>query len=329
VTEPQVVDALARGWSTKVRRLRYFPEGAGAYHWIAHDGDGRRWFVTCDDLDTKPWLGATRDEVFDGLRRAYATAAAVRSSGLGFVAAPVASGSGSLAERLDERHSVSLSEYVEGAAGAWGRPVGDDVVSILAALHVAARPEVALERTRLEVPGRAELETALGELDRPWATGPFAESARQELGAHALEVEHALERLDAIASQLEPTDSEVVVTHGEPHPGNLIRTTDGLSLVDWDTVAIARPERDLWMLDGGGGLLSVAYTRLTGRALEPEVLRAYRTLWALTDLAAYTTQLRRPHDRDADSARALEALCSILHDGEPAPYGGIHGNALR
>jgi spectinomycin phosphotransferase len=32
----------------------------------------------------------------------------------------------------------------------------------------------------------------------------------------------------------------MVVTHGEPHPGNLIQTSAGLVLIDWDTVAVAR-----------------------------------------------------------------------------------------
>lgn len=39
-----------------------------------------------------------------------------------------------------------------------------------------------------------------------------------------------------------------VVTHGEPHPGNVIRTSHGLRIIDWTTVQMAPPERDLWML---------------------------------------------------------------------------------
>jgi spectinomycin phosphotransferase len=40
----------------------------------------------------------------------------------------------------------------------------------------------------------------------------------------------------------------VVVTHGEPHPGNILRAAGGLYLIDWDTVGLALPERDLWMV---------------------------------------------------------------------------------
>ena len=59
VDEKVIASVVAAGWGLRVSELRYFPEGGGAYHWIARADDARRWFVTCDDLDTKPWLGFT------------------------------------------------------------------------------------------------------------------------------------------------------------------------------------------------------------------------------------------------------------------------------
>jgi hypothetical protein len=58
----------------------------------------RRWFMTGDDLDTKPWLGSDRDSVFDGLPAAHGTAMDLRSNGLAFVIAPVPAISGAPAE---------------------------------------------------------------------------------------------------------------------------------------------------------------------------------------------------------------------------------------
>ncbi|WP_432843998.1 phosphotransferase family protein [Dactylosporangium sp. CA-092794] len=37
----------------------------------------------------------------------------------------------------------------------------------------------------------------------------------------------------------------LVLTHGEPHPGNTMRTGGGWLLIDWDTALLAAPERDL------------------------------------------------------------------------------------
>jgi hypothetical protein len=131
--------------------------------------------VTCDDLDTKPWLGSDRDSVFDGLRAAYGTAMDLRTAGLSFVAAPIATVSGEPAERIDERHSVSVFAYIEGKPGQWGRPVAarvrGELVAMLALLHGATPGVRSVVRRGLEVPGRDGLEEALNHLDRPWDSG--------------------------------------------------------------------------------------------------------------------------------------------------------------
>ncbi|MGH9184730.1 MAG: hypothetical protein ACRD0U_02765 [Acidimicrobiales bacterium] len=118
--------------------MRYLPVGGGAYHWMYTDA-ARRWFVTCDDLDTKPWLGSDRDMVFEALLAAYDTAMALRASGSAFVVAPFAARSGAPAERVDDRYSVSGLEYVEGTPGQWGRRISPRtvaaLVSMLALLH--------------------------------------------------------------------------------------------------------------------------------------------------------------------------------------------------
>ncbi len=41
-------------------------------------------------------------------------------------------------------------------------------------------------------------------------------------------------------------EDRLVITHGEPHAANVMGSPGGLVLVDWDTVLLAPPERDLW-----------------------------------------------------------------------------------
>jgi spectinomycin phosphotransferase len=130
-----------------------------------------------------------------------------------------------------------------------------------------------------------------------------------------------LATFDRLASMLGHSPVEPVVTHGEPHPGNLIRTQDGFALVDWDTVALDRPERDLWMLDDGTGSAWVTYRELTGRTVDLDAVSLYRIAWALADLAAFTTLLRAGHDDNADTHKAWTGLRSILLSEEPSPYG--------
>jgi spectinomycin phosphotransferase len=311
--------ALVAGWALAFGELEYFPEGAGAYHWITRTADGRRWFVTCDDLDAKPWIGSDRGSVLTRLTAAYAAAMELHASGLGFVSAPVADVRGAPLVCLDARHTVSVFPFVDGERWHWGKRVAKgttaDLLSVLAELH-ASTPAGDVARDEFDVPLRAELERALDEVGRPWQHGPLAEAARDELQRHGGRISRWLEDFDDQIVSGAPT----VLTHGEPHPDNVIPTPGGLVLVDWDTTALAPPERDLWMLTHAGTHIADAYRDLTGVRLDPGLLAAYRARWALADIATFTGRLRGEHADDADTRKAIEGLRSILDGPEPAPW---------
>jgi spectinomycin phosphotransferase len=104
----------------------------------------------------------------------------------------------------------------------------------------------------------------------------------------------------------------MVLTHGEPHGGNFLRAGDHLMLIDWDTVGLAVPERDLWMLDDGTPDALRAYTERTGRRIDTDAIDLYRLTWTLADLAAYGAVLRSSAEETADVQKALSAFTSYL-----------------
>ena len=55
-----------------------------------------------------------------------------------------------------------------------------------------------------------------------------------------------------------------------------MRTPDGWKLIDWDTLLVAPPERDLWSLDPGDGSFFEAYRAATNVAPDPSTLDLYR-----------------------------------------------------
>jgi spectinomycin phosphotransferase len=301
ISDERVRSALHEGWGIDAS-LRYAPVGAGSYHWHATSSDGSRAFVTIDDLDSKTWLEPSS---FDGLRQAFETATRLREHGLDFVVAPLRSREGETLLPLDERYTIAVFPHVDGAAGEWGPhdlSVLPDVVRMLATLHEATGPVAAVVRhAGVELPGREHLARALAELSSPWQGGPLAEPARAAVAAGATELAELLAHADRLAADLGSTE---VVTHGEPHAGNVMQTGSGLALVDWDTVAVAPPERDLWMLPDFGDL----YTELTGTSVDPQALDYFRLLWELKDWAEYLNLLRAPHEQTEDTLRSLGAL---------------------
>lgn len=320
--------ALTDGWGIETHSVEYLPVGAGSYHWSVADRRGTAWFVKVDDLGVED-TGC--DDAFDRLGRSFAAALALhRDAGLDFVLAPIPTATDAVIRRLTSRYALSVFPMVTGVAGHFGAHRPEDraeVIDLLAELHEAT-PIVAdtAPRADLVLPGRAVLEEALQDLGGEWTGGPCAEPARKLLSVHAGQVRRLLAEFDRRVDEVRRTAAVWVVTHGEPHPGNVMRTPAGLRLIDWGTVQIAPPERDLWMLTpalarmlgenpvGDDDVLG-RYTQATGRTVSPAGLALYPLWWRLADIAIFVDELRRPHDTGEDIAASLTYLTGYLESG--------------
>jgi spectinomycin phosphotransferase len=328
-----VIAALRDGWDFDADVAQYATVGAGSYHWEVTDKAGRRGFVTVDDLDQKAWLGDTRDVALDGLRRAFDTAVALREGGLQFVVAPIPTRNGECLRRLDSRYTIALFPFVEGEAGAFGYYEDDDdgwraVVAMLADLHQATAGvgSELLRTAGLDLPGRHHLDAALLERDDVWTGGPLSEPARHAVRESAAELAELLTLADRLAAEAQKHGGAWVVTHGEPHAANVMRTSKGRLLVDWDTVALAPPERDLWMLVVGGGTDAAdVYARATGTKVNDAAIDYFRLTWDLKDLAEYLMVLRSQHQENDDTVRHYQALtrCAAIRDTWTASSYGL------
>jgi spectinomycin phosphotransferase len=292
--------------------MRYAPVGGGSYHWVVHDGTDTRWFATVDDLDEKSWLGDTRAAVSAGLRVAMDTALALRQdAGLRFVVAPVPALHGDTVLPMGSKYAVAVFPFVHGASGRFGEdlPASErgQLVDLLAALHRATPTAAQASPALIRLPLRGALETALSELGQPWCGGPFAEPARALLARTAGQIRHLLETFDQLAAHVSAA-RELVVTHGEPHSANFIRAGPARMLIDWDTVGVAPPERDLWMIVTETGDEARRYTEATGRAVDPAALEFYRIRWALDDMSSFVHQLRAKHHRTAHTEHIWQGL---------------------
>ena len=83
-------------------------------------------------------------------------------------------------------------------------------------------------------------------------------------------------------------------------------------LIDWDTVGLAPPERDLWSLATETGDELRRYTELTGRPVDPAAIELYRVRWDLDDLSCFVRDLRAPHRRTPGTEHAWQALQTII-----------------
>jgi spectinomycin phosphotransferase len=190
------------------------------------------------------------------------------------------------------------------------------VLDAIAQLHQStdvARPTAINDD--LAIDGRDQLVTALGDLDSAWTGGPYAEPARALLRPLANDVHRVLRHYDELAAAVVEERERMVITHGEPHRGNTIATTSGLKLIDWDTVQIAPPERDLWSLAAEDPSIVADYAAMAGTITNRDSMELYRLRWDLTEVALFVADFRRGHDDTEDTRVAWSGLS---HQLDPA-----------
>jgi spectinomycin phosphotransferase len=307
IRDSDVATALAHQWALTVQDLSYLPVGFGGYHWRAADQTGSRWFVTVSDLAT-PW-------VLD-LPAAMQTAAWLATqAGLGFVVAPVPTRAGRVVSSLDSRHALTLFPYLDAAPSSFGDPLDDGdraaIIDMLARLHTAIPAGIQVPARPLQLATRPAIDQALASLGVPWTGGPYAEPGRDLLARYERPLRQALARFDGLLDRVRAAGGPFVITHGEPHPGNLLHTPAGLRLVDWDMTALARPERDLWWVISGDQD-AARYSWRTGRTVNQDALALYRLRWDLDDTAGMLSQIRGPHQQTADTLMTWTELQKTL-----------------
>ncbi|HEY9244038.1 MAG TPA: phosphotransferase [Streptosporangiaceae bacterium] len=305
IDERGLARTLADGWGLPPAGLRYAAVGGGDHHWELTDPSGGRWFVTVAGL-AGGWRGTSPAEGLADLRAALGTVTALRQAGLDFAVAPVPARTGEPLVPLGPAHAVTVFPWLDGEAGQFGEPLPADdqltLITLLVCLHNATDVAGAGAPVRRpELADRAGLEAALEDLSQPWLGGPYGEPARRLLAERAADLDRTLARFDELIDQARRTGPPVL-THGEPHPGNIFRDRSGaLQLIDWDTAGLALPERDLWDVAKPGSAEAAHYTGLTGRPVSPVAVEAYRIRWALDDIRLATRELRGPHERTPDT----------------------------
>lgn len=128
--------------------------------------------------------------------------------------------------------------------------------------------------------------------------GPYAEPARMLLSSADPTIGAAIGRYDELVPRLADRSQSWVITHGEPHPGNVLTTTDGLRLVDWDTALLAPAARELAAFSAA----AIDHYRQAARRSVPSVeLEFYRLRWNLSEVANYVGWFSRPHEQTPDT----------------------------
>jgi spectinomycin phosphotransferase len=160
--------------------------------------------------------------------------------------------------------------------------------------------------------GRDDLTAFLLDIDHRWDGGPFSDYARELLVARADAIAELVAGFDRLVESTRAARANLVITHGEPHPGNLMSVDGSLVLVDWDTTGLGPPERDVSLLVTTGDAAIDRYQSATGRELDPAVITLYQVRWYLDDLASAIRLLSNRHRDTPDTRMWRDSLAPAL-----------------
>ncbi len=244
---------------------------------------------------------------------ALQAAATLRQAGLDFIVAPLARIDGTLTQWLPPDYVLAVYPHIDGETATYGRYQSQErrrqVIDRLVVIHQATDlvRDIAVVHD-LAVPKRADLEAAMETITLPWDSGPFGHEAQVLLTKHKPALRAALSRFDTLAEKVSATRDRWVITHGEPHRGNTIVNEVGVQLIDWETARIAPPERDLWALIDEDARSRIDYIEASGRAVDDDALKLYRSWWSLCEVSLYTDDLRSAHADTAETQIAWQGL---------------------
>jgi spectinomycin phosphotransferase len=184
---------------------------------------------------------------------------------------------------------------------------------MVAALH-RSTPAVLGDAPRhvIRYGGQRDLKAFLSDPGRPWEGGPFSEPAHLLFSGRQRDVAELVAGFDGLVELTAPARRNVVITHGEPHPANLMSVDGHVALIDWDTAGLAPPERDLSLIATAPGEAIQRYERATGREVDFPVITLYCLRWYLDDLASAVRLFRNPHVEDSDTRGWWEGLAPRL-----------------
>ena len=297
LTDAELAAVLGQHWGLQPAGLQYLPVGFGGFHWSAADVVGGRWFVTASRINA--------EDDFAELSATMTAAVRLAAAGLEFVVAPQPATNGQAAILLRPGWAVAVFPFEAGVPSQFGQSVDPaaraEVTDLLAALHGAHPGHDDLPVRPLRPASCAAIDQGLRERGLQWHGGPYADAARTLVSEHAAGLQRALADFGELCAAVAAEGRPLVITHGEPHPGNLLRRGGRYLLIDWDTAGLAPPERDLWWIASGSGAEAARYTGLTGRDVSQAALQLYRLRWDLDDTGLLIADFRSAHLDDGDA----------------------------
>ncbi|HJW49893.1 MAG TPA: phosphotransferase [Candidatus Limnocylindria bacterium] len=252
-----------------------------------------------------PWWVSVRRDRQGHFPENYEAARELRDAGYEFVLAPIRGRSGHVVHEVRGR-PVVVTEFVESRANYREglAPVHrQELAQAVNELH-SARVSADVGSESFDLPFADELEGALARAAAgSHAAGPLGSDVSDLVSRNAARIADWREEIAVCQERCRASPGELVLTHGEPEPPNVLITPDDeLLLLDWGDLLRAPPERDA---------LSRRKLGIAPPARR-DFLRFYELRWILSEVAEYVSRFTSPHEGNAEDLEKRGELARYL-----------------
>lgn len=252
-----------------------------------------------------PWWVSVRRDRQGHFPENYEAARELRDAGYEFVLAPTRGRSGHVVHSVSGR-PVVVTEFVEARANyreGLAPAHRQELARAVTELH-AARVSADVRSESFDLPFADELEGALARATAGSHTaGPLGSDVSDLVSRNGARIGDWREEIAVCQQRCRASPGELVLTHGEPEPPNVLITPDDeLLLLDWGDLLRAPPERDSLSLRK----LGIAPTA------RRDFLRFYELRWILSEVAEYVSRFTSPHEGNAEDLEKRAELSRYL-----------------
>lgn len=195
-----------------------------------------------------------------------------------------------------------------------------ELADAIASIHGSQLPEPLAGRVPRDTFASDWRDAVSGYIAR--GVGSGCDSAAKEAGelvrASGTRIAAAVARAELLAGELRARELPVTLCHGDMHAGNvLISADDRLYVLDWDTLELAPPERDLEQIGGRWGDTRTAALFYKRYPRKPDLgaLAYYRYRRVVEDIAVDCAALLDTLEGGENRAQTLVNLRQCLEPG--------------
>ena len=318
IADSMILSAVQEYFSLHLQSLEFLPVGEGSWVYKGQDENSRSWLIKLSRFNTS--------------NIARVTAYLHDELDLSFVVGPLQAGSQRATPKMNGCY-LSIYPFLEGQTLSYDDLNGEDQAEIARALrrmHEVKLPQPITTLLPQETFDKFQDSAAslVRKAKEPINNDVLLERLRDVVMSKWDVIDRTIVNGRRLSGYCKRHTYEPVVCHADIHPFNIMKTANGLVMIDWDGIMFAPRERDLMFYSREMKATNSDFHRAYSLDYQTDtsLISYYNYEWVLQEYTDYIGRLFDSTLSDEARAHALEAFQALF--GSPKELSGVVKVAL-